>query len=126
MAELHPPGAAAIAHAFSHADCFLKYRLQLPGFELPESVRLRQKVYDEASARLLEQTADRIEVQPQIASNAGQPEELLKRTLHDAEAEALRQLPAAQAQSFVTLLRQIDALTTCLAAEIATKFAGSS
>lgn len=33
---------------------FLKYRLQLPGFELPESIRLRQQAYDEQSARMLE------------------------------------------------------------------------
>jgi len=105
----------------------LKYRLQLPGFELPESVRLRQKAYDEVSARLLEQTADQIDDQtPQIGSRVEQPHDLLKQTLHDVEAEASRELPVAQAQSFVTLLRQIDALTNCLAAEIVTKFAGSS
>jgi len=105
----------------------LKYRLQLPGFELPERIRLRQKAYDEASARFLEQTADRIDRQtPQIGSRVEQPHDLLKQTLHDVEAEASRELPVAQAQSFVTLLRQIDALTNCLAAEIVTKFAGSS
>ncbi|HTR37564.1 MAG TPA: FUSC family protein [Bryobacteraceae bacterium] len=106
---------------------FLKYRLQLPGFELPESVRLRQQVYDEVSAGLLEQTADRIDDQaPEIGSSDEQRQELLKRTLGDVEAEASRELPAAQAQSFLTLLREIDALTNCLAAEIATKFTGSA
>ena len=106
---------------------FLKYRLQLPGFELPESVRLRQQAYDEISARLLEQTADQIDDQAaQIGSGAEQRHELLKRMLHDAQAEASRDLSATQAQSFVTLLREIGALTNCLAAEITTKFAGSS
>jgi len=106
---------------------FLKYRLQLPGFELPESVRLRQQAYDEHSARMLEEMADRIDGrEPQIAGGAEQPHELLKRTLDEAQAEASRELPAAQAQSFVTLLRGIDGLTNSLAAEIATEFAGSS
>lgn len=43
---------------------FQKYRLQLPGFELPESVRLFQQEYDDHSARVLEDLADRIEGKP--------------------------------------------------------------
>jgi len=105
----------------------LKYRLQLPGFELPESVRLRQQAYDDASARMLEEIADRIEEREQeIASGAEELHEVLKQRLYDALGEASRELPPAPAHSFVTLLREIDALTTCLAAEIATEFGGSS
>ena len=105
----------------------LKYRLRAPGFEVPETVCIRQQAYDEVSARILEEMADRIDDRaPQIASDAEQPHGRLKQMLRDAEAEASRELPAAQAQSFVALLREIDALTNSLAAEIAAEFAGSS
>jgi multidrug resistance protein MdtO len=98
----------------------LKYRLQAPGFEVPETVSLKQQAYDEVSARVLEEIADRIEHgEPAIASGAGGLHELMEQTLHDAEAEASRQLPAARAQSFASLLHEIDGLTNCLAAEIA-------
>ena len=101
----------------------LKYRLQVPGFELPETVRLRQEAYDEVSARMLEEMADRMEGRaPAITSGA----QLLKQTLHDVEAEASRELPAGQAQSFVTLLREIDVLTCSLAAQVAKEFVGSN
>ena len=39
----------------------LKYRLQTPGFELPELLRIRLETYDSDSARLLEKMADWIE-----------------------------------------------------------------
>src|SRR5208337_2485829 len=74
----------------------LKYRLQLPGFELPESVRRQQQAYDEASARMLEEIADRIEGREQeIASGAEELHEVLKQGLYDALGEASRELPAA-------------------------------
>jgi len=98
----------------------LKYRLQAPGFEVPETVRRCQQAYDEASARMLEQVADRIEDRaPGIASDTKELPEFLKRTLHDVEAEALRELPAVRAESFVKLLRAINDLTKCLVVEIA-------
>jgi len=39
----------------------LKYRLQLPGFELPDAVQLWQRQYDDQSAGILSDMADRIE-----------------------------------------------------------------
>jgi len=41
-----------------------KYRVQLPGFELPEAVRAWQQVYDERSADILDSLADRVEGKP--------------------------------------------------------------
>jgi hypothetical protein len=41
----------------------LKYRHKAPGFELPDAVRARQEAYDDASARRLEEMAERIENQ---------------------------------------------------------------
>jgi multidrug resistance protein MdtO len=101
----------------------LKYRLQTPGFELPDAVRVRQEAYDDASARMLEEMADRIEkpVAP-IATGAGELRQLLEQRLQDTEAAASRELPAIRAQSFVRLLQGIDALTSSLAKEAAADF----
>ena len=105
----------------------LKYRLRVPGFELPETVGLRQQAYDEASARMLEEMADRVEGRaPAITNGAEGPPELLKQKLHDVEAEAFRELPIAQVRSFVTLFREIDVLTHSLSEQIAKEFAGST
>jgi len=98
---------------------FLKYRLQLPGFELPETVRLRQQAYDEHSAQMLEAMADRVERNTPYASNTLEDShELLERTLEAVQGET-SQLPTGRAQSFITLLRGIDGLTACLSSEIA-------
>ena len=98
----------------------LKYRLQLPGFELSEPVRLAQRAYDERSSRMLEEMADRIEG---TATPAGQvppdSSDLLEQTIEAYCTEESQQLPAAHVWSFTTLLRGIDRLTSSLAGEIA-------
>jgi multidrug resistance protein MdtO len=102
----------------------LKYRLRLPGFELPESVRLLQQAYDERSARLLEEMADWVEGREH--SDADQVEQSAaarKEALRNTELEARRELSSAQAQSFVTLLDAIDVLTTSLARGLEKDFA---
>jgi len=98
----------------------LKYRLQLPGFELPEGVRLRQQAYDEHSARMLEEMADRIEGNAAPATESVEDShELLNRMVEAIQGDDSAELPPARAQSFVTLIRHIDDLTTCLASGIA-------
>jgi multidrug resistance protein MdtO len=98
----------------------LKYRLQLPGFELPEAIRVSQQEYDDRSAEILEDIADRIEgkaheVRPTPKDSLGPLEQSINAFGTDGQ-----QLPAARVQSFVTLLRGIDTLTSSLAKEIAT------
>jgi multidrug resistance protein MdtO len=104
---------------------FLKYRLRLPGFELPESVRLRQAAYDEHSARMLEEIAELIEQSMPPARNSIEgSRELLKSAVEAIQGESAH-LPVGRAQSFLTLLRGIDDLTTSLTSRIARE-AGSS
>ena len=94
----------------------LKYRLQLPGFELPETVRLRQQAYDEHSARMLEQMADRIEHDaPYLSTTVDDAHELLTRTLEAIHSEQSVHLPTGLGQSFISLLLGIDGLSTSLA-----------
>ena len=72
----------------------LKYRLQLPGFELPETVRLRQQAYDDHSAHMLEQMADRIEHDTPYASNTvEESHELLNRAMEAIHSEQPAHLP---------------------------------
>ena len=97
----------------------VKYRLQAPGFELPDAVRVRQEAYDDASARILEGMADRIENRIPAIGSGVEESNALEQRLHDAEAEASRALPPPQAHSFLTLLHGIDALTDSLAKEVA-------
>jgi multidrug resistance protein MdtO len=102
----------------------LKYRLQVPGFEVPDAVRLRQEAYDDVSARELEEMADRIEKPVSVKEpEAEELQQLLNRSLHETDAAALQELPATQAESFLTLLHGVDSLTNSLAQEVATHFA---
>lgn len=103
-----------------------KYRAQLPGFELPESVRLRHQMYDEHSAQVLEEIAGWIERNAPDAGNSIQEShELLNRTVEEIHGEKPEQLPPGRATSFVALLRSIDELTASLASEIAAELSGA-
>jgi multidrug resistance protein MdtO len=102
---------------------FLKYRLQAPGFETPESVLLFQAAYDADSADLLKRMANRVEdVGHEFKSGLDASPDSLKRTLDATRVEARRTLPAGRAESFITLLDGIDRLTASLFAEVATQF----
>src|SRR5208283_3318565 len=46
---------------FAMRSASLKYRLQLPGFVVPEAVTASLQAYDECSAQMLEAMADRME-----------------------------------------------------------------
>jgi len=97
----------------------LKYRLQTPGFELPEVLRVQLETYDSDSARLLEKMADWIERnEPQLTDRGEASAERPNRTAERIAAEAAAQLPLGRAQSFISLLRGIHEVTTVLASEI--------
>jgi len=101
----------------------LKYRLQLTGFELPERVLSVLQEYDDHSARILEEMADRIEHNAAQARNSvDHSHELLNKTVQGIQAEEWPQLPTGRAQSLITLLRGIDGLTTSLASEMVAEF----
>jgi len=84
----------------------LKYRLRLPGFELPAPVLRELEEHDQRSAQLLEQMADWVE------RNQPPSEPLAKVSLS---------LAGPQPQSFQTLIRGIDDLRNSLAAKIASE-----
>jgi multidrug resistance protein MdtO len=100
-----------------------KYRLHLPGFELPEALRLSQQEYDDRSAHVLEDMADRIEDNPrQVRPMSKDSREFLEQQLQECCAKEERHIAEAHVRSFMTLLRGIDGLTTSLAEEITMEF----
>jgi hypothetical protein len=98
----------------------LKYRLQLPGFVLPQAVIASLQAYDECSAQTLENIADRMEGK----TSQGRPVSadsfaLLEQIGESCRADESRLLLSEHGATFVPLVRQIDRLTSRLANQIA-------
>jgi multidrug resistance protein MdtO len=105
----------------------LKYRLQLPGFELPEAVRVSQQEYDDRLAGMLEDMADRIEGgERRVERVPGSAFERLEETVQACCAGESQEAPQVRVRSFLALLREIDRLTTSLDEEIPTDEIGQS
>jgi multidrug resistance protein MdtO len=98
----------------------LNYRLQLPGFLLPEAVTISLRAYDERSAQIFENIADRMEGKPsQGGLVSADSFALLEQVLESCRTDESRLLLSEHGATFVPLLRQIDQLTTRLANQIA-------
>lgn len=94
----------------------LKYRLGLPGFELPEGVLGPLRTYDECSAELLEAIADRMEGKtPQRRPTDSFA--VLGQLQASCRTES-RLLLSEHGSAFVPLLRQIEEVTSRLANQI--------
>jgi multidrug resistance protein MdtO len=98
----------------------LKYRLQLPGFVLPEAVITSLQAFDECSAQMLENVADRMEGK----TSQGTPVSadsfaLLAQIGESCRMDESRLLLSEHGATFVPLLREIDRLTTRLTNQIA-------
>jgi len=97
----------------------LKYRLQLPGFELPESVRIWQRQYDDHSADILSDMAERIEgkaleirpIPPGFAASA---------LPHLTDGGSIEQV-----SSFRALIGGIERLTSDVAEQVARDYPAS-
>ena len=96
-----------------------KYRLQLPGFELPEAVRQAQQEFDGGLAAMLDRMADRLE-------DKASPEdrdfkdafEQLEAAVRSCCSEGSEQLLASELKTFLALLRTIEDLVKSLKTEI--------
>ena len=98
----------------------LKYRLQLPGFLLPEAVIDALRAYDDASAQMLEDIADRMEGKtPQGRLVSADPLGPLEQVLELCRTDESRLLLSEHGATFVPLLREIDRLTSRLGNQIA-------
>jgi len=95
-----------------------KYRARLPGFELPESVRLAQRAFDDELARTLEAMADRIEGRSSQVKLAGESLARLERAVSAHEGSEMQPEPENRFQAFLSLHRRIESLTSSLQKEI--------
>ena len=96
-----------------------KYRVQLPGFELPEPVLAAQQELDYKSAKLLDDMANHLEGKPfRGEDNLEDSFEQLKQTAQTRSSEGSQQSLAAQLQTFLTLSRNSASLTMSLSKEI--------
>jgi multidrug resistance protein MdtO len=98
----------------------LKYRLRLPGFELPEAMEVAQKEFDEQLANVLERMAERIEGKAEESEN--KVEDLFERLQETAcnFPEGSREL-----QTFLLLAQRSEQLIRELDKEIARSSAAS-
>jgi multidrug resistance protein MdtO len=97
----------------------LKYRLRLPGFELPEPVRLAQKEFDDQLAITLDGMADRLEGKgPEVRESLEVSLERLEKTTATCCSELPEEALAPQLRSFLPLSRRIESLTSGLDREI--------
>ena len=90
----------------------LKYRLQLPGFELPETVGAAQRQFDDQLAGMLDGMANRIDGdEPGAKDNLEDSFERLEQTVRT-------EVPTAELQTFLTLSRNIEGVASSLDKEI--------
>ena len=98
----------------------LKYRLRLPGFVLPEDAIGSLQAYDECSARMLDEIADRLEGKTSQERPASRDSSaLLEQIQVSCRVDQSRLLLSEHGERFIPLLRQIDRLTGRLANQIA-------
>jgi hypothetical protein len=98
---------------------WLKYRLQLPGFELPEELREAQQEFSATFARMLDNLADRIEGGPPNENlNFGDAVEHLERKIQACFSKGSSELLAAHLQTLQSLSRRMGSLTISLAHKI--------
>ena len=95
-----------------------KYRAGLPGFELPESVRVAQRAFDDQLTRGLEAMADRVEGRTSQAKLSEEPLADLERAARACDVAESQQETVSRFQAFLSLHRRIETLATSLQKEI--------
>ena len=97
----------------------LKYRLRLPGFELPEQVRLAQQEFDESLARALDGMAEQMEGKArQGMENLEASFARLEESANAGGSADAQGVLASNVQTFLTLSRRIASLAVSLDKEI--------
>jgi multidrug resistance protein MdtO len=97
----------------------VKYRLQLPGFELPEPARVAQQEFDNRLAGMLDGMADRMEGKPpQGTDRVEDAFERLEQRVRNCCSEEPQELVTTKMQTFLALSRSIDNISSSLDKEI--------
>ncbi|HTR25096.1 MAG TPA: FUSC family protein [Terriglobales bacterium] len=92
-----------------------KYRVQLPGFELPEPVRMAQQEFDYQLGEMLDNMADRLEEKATLGKNGFEHSfEHLQETVWICCAEGMQNLLPARLHTFLALSGNVASLTMSL------------
>jgi multidrug resistance protein MdtO len=91
-----------------------KYRARLPGFELPENVRLAQRAFDDELARTLEAMADRIEGRSSQVRLAEESFARLEHAVSTYDVHEPQKQSAIRLQAFLSLHRRVENIATSL------------
>jgi multidrug resistance protein MdtO len=98
----------------------LKYRLHLPGFELPLSLQAAQRNFDASVGARLDTMADRLEGKPPAPREDSDISiERLEQIALECCAEDTPEHPKATLQTFLPLSSRIDSLLRSVEEEIA-------
>lgn len=87
-------------------SALLKYRLNLPGFELPESVRTSRQAFDDRLAIILDGMASR------IVGAVPEPKVDLDDSFVRLEQSLRAEARTAELQTFLTLARNMENVTS--------------
>lgn len=97
----------------------LKYRLQLPGFELSQAVRLAQRQFDDESAKIQDGMANRLEGKPPRGDDKFEHSfEQLQQTVRSCCSEGPQESLAPNLPTFLALSRDTASLTMSLSKEV--------
>jgi multidrug resistance protein MdtO len=97
----------------------LKYRLRVPGFDLPEAVEQSQQEFDAELAKVLDGMADRIQGKaPERNDNLERSFEGLEQTIRSCCSDGPQELFTENLQTFLALSGSIESLITPLSKEI--------
>jgi len=91
-----------------------KCRARVPGFELPESVLVAQRAFDDELARALADLADRMEGRPPGAKPREEWLAPLERTVRAYDVHEPQKETAIRLQAFLSLHRRVENIATSL------------
>jgi multidrug resistance protein MdtO len=91
-----------------------KYRVRLPGFELPHTVGAAQRAFDDELARTLEAIADRIEGRPAQVGLFEESLARLERAISTYDVHEPQKQTAIRLQAFLSLHRRVENIATSL------------
>jgi multidrug resistance protein MdtO len=97
----------------------LKYRLRLPGFELPEAVAAAQREFDDRISKMLDGMANRLEADaPGTRNDFEDPFERLEQKIRTCCSEAPQEVLTVELGTFLVLSRNMESMTVSLEKEI--------
>jgi multidrug resistance protein MdtO len=104
---------------FVTAIALLKYRLQLPGFELPKTVRAAQQEFDDQLAKMLDGMANRIDGEPtRTMDNFEDSFQRLEQTIQTCCSETTPKPLAAELRTFLALSSSMESVAMSLYKEM--------